>query len=94
MAALPIIEHFDVFKYCCLGRLVCGIILQIDQCGFSGMEEALGYGIVPTVALPTHTGLYRILGQELSIAVGAILTPTIGMHDEPRGGLPLIERHR
>ena len=58
------------------------------------MAEALRHGIVPTVTLATHTGLYFMLRQELPRAVGAILTPTVGMHDEARRRLPLTERHR
>ena len=35
-----------------------------------------------------------MLSQELPIAVGSLLAATIGMHDQPRSGLPLTERHR
>src|SRR5499427_10076474 len=58
------------------------------------MKEALRHRVVPTVALPAHTRLYPMLSQELPIAVGAILTATVRMHDEPRCGLPLDECHR
>jgi hypothetical protein len=57
------------------------------------MEEALGHGVVPTVTLAAHTGLYPVLAQELLIAVHPIWTPTVRMHDKARGWLPLIERH-
>src|SRR4029453_164679 len=93
MTALAIIEHLNIFKDRCLSGLMCVIILQIDQCGFSGMEETLGHSIIPTVALPTHTGLHPVLSKELPIAVGAILAATVRMHDEARGGLPLADRH-
>ena len=41
-----------------------------------------------------HRRLYRMLVQELSIALSAILTATVRRHDESRCGLPLIECHR
>src|SRR5207245_845887 len=69
-------------------------ILQIGQGGFEGMQEALCHGVVPTVALATHTRLHPMLPQELSIALSPILTATVRMHDEPRSGLALTGRHR
>src|ERR1051326_4372369 len=94
MTALAIIEYLNIFKYRGLGGLVCVIVLQIDQCGFSGMEEALGHSIIPTVALPTHTGLHSMLCQELPVAVGAIRTASVCMHNETRCRLPLTDGHR
>jgi hypothetical protein len=48
------------------------------------MEEALGHGVVPTVALAAHTGLYAVLAQELPVAIGLILAATVRLHDQPR----------
>jgi hypothetical protein len=48
------------------------------------MEEALSYSVVPTITLVAHTGLYGMLGQELSVTVGSILAATIRMHHQPR----------
>ena len=58
------------------------------------MEEALCHRVIPTVALAAHTRLHPVLGQEVPIAVGAILTAALGMHDQSRGGLPLTDGHR
>src|SRR4030095_16472755 len=57
------------------------------------MKEALRHRVIPTVALTAHTRLHPVLGQELLIAVRAILTTMVRMHNEPRGGLPLVDRH-
>ena len=61
MAPLPVIEYLDILKHRRLGIRVRLKILQIDSCSFSGMEEALRYRVVPTVALAAHTGLYAVL---------------------------------
>ena len=94
MTPLAVIEHFDIFKHCGLSLLVGVIVLQINQFGLSGVKEALCHRVVPTIALTAHTGLYRLLGQELPIAVGPLLAATIRLHDQPGRGLPLAERHR
>jgi hypothetical protein len=93
MTALAVIEHLNIRKDRCLDCLVCVIVLRIDQCSLSGVKEALRYGVIPTVALPTHTRLYPMLAQELPRAVRALLTATVGMHDQARGGLASAKRH-
>jgi hypothetical protein len=40
-----------------------------------------------------HTGLDPVLDQALPVTVRPILTPTVRMHEESRGRLPLRERH-
>ena len=93
MTALAVIEHFDVFKHCRLGLFVCLKVLQRDSFGLSCVQEALGHRVVPTVALPAHTGLHTMLAPALPVAVRTILPPTVRMHHESRGGLPLIDGH-
>src|SRR5262249_40950962 len=94
MAALTVIQYFDLFTHCRLGLLMRVKVLQIEQFRLSGVQEALRHGILPTVALAAHTRLYPVRPQELSIALHAILTATVAMHDEPRSRLTLTERHR
>jgi hypothetical protein len=94
MTALAVIEPVDVVKHHWLGLVVRRQILPLDQVGFEGVQAALGHGVVPTVALPAHTGLQPVRGEELPIALGAILTATLGMHQEAGGGRPLTDRHR
>ena len=57
MAALTVLEHFHIFTDRCLGGLVCVILLQKDQGGFSSREEALRHRVVPTMPLAAHPGL-------------------------------------
>ena len=45
------------------------------------------------MALAAHPGLYPMLGQEWSIAVGPLLAATVRMHEQPRRGLALAECH-
>jgi hypothetical protein len=59
--------------------------------GLSGVKHTLRHGVLPTVVLPTHPELHAVPGQELPIAVGAILTATVRMHDAPRRGLALTD---
>ena len=66
----------------------------IHACGLSGGQAACCAGGVPPGALAAHPGRHPVLTQELPGAVGALLTPTLGRHEEARGGLPLPARHR
>ena len=94
MTALAIIEDLNIFKYRGLSGFVCVRVLQRDQFGFSGMEEALGHCIIPTVALPTPTGLLPMWCQELPRAVGTLLAAPVCRHNETRCRLPLTDCHR
>src|SRR4029450_12009098 len=58
------------------------------------MAEALGHGVVPTVALAAHTGLAPVRAQALPGAGRPSLTPTGRMHAASRPWLPVIERQR
>ena len=89
MTALAVLADVDVCTHGGLGVPTCAQVLQIDACGREGMPEALCHGVIPTVARAPHPGLQPVPRQELPIAVGALRTATIGMHDEPRRGLAL-----
>src|SRR4029453_7185375 len=93
MTALAVVEHFDILKHRCLGLFMRIPGLQIEQFGLESVKETLYYGIIPTVTFTAHTRLYAVLGQEVPIALSTILTATIGMHDQPRCGLALTNRH-
>jgi hypothetical protein len=94
MAPLTIIEHFNIFKDCRLGLLVCIKVLQRDACGLYGVEEALCHRVGPTVALAAHARLEPVPGEELPGAVGAILTAPVGRHKESHCRLTRAGRHR
>ena len=78
------VEHFNVFKHCPLCVVVSVAVLQRDQCGLEDVKEACCHDVVPTVTLPAHTSLHPVLGQEVPIALGAILAATVRMHNELR----------
>ena len=79
----------DGCTHCRLRRLVGVKVLQIHACGLSGGQAACWAGGVPPGALAAHPGRHPVLTQELPGAVGALLTPTLGRHEEARRGLPL-----
>ena len=87
MPSLPIIEHLDVFKDI-LPRLFTGRIApMVHQLALEGPEEAFDTGVVPAVALATHTGDEAVLVKYPLIARGGILTAAIRVVQEPvRGG--------
>ena len=93
MTALAMREHCDVCKHSRLCLCVCVNSLQRDPCGFEGRKEALCHGVVPTGALATPPRLHPMLRQELSSALSPIRTATVRLHDEPRSGLALTDRH-
>ena len=93
MAPLPVREPFDVGKHGHLGLLSRVKVLQIHAVGLSGRDEALCHGVIPPVALATPPGRSPGLAQELSIAVRALLTAPVALHDASRGGLALTNRH-
>ena len=73
MAALPIIEHLDVFKDI-LPRLFTGRITpMVHQLTLERSEETFDAGVVPAVALATHTGDEAVLVKYPLIARGGIL---------------------
>jgi hypothetical protein len=92
MTALASREHCNGCTHDRLCLCVGVQILQREQCGFEGMPEALGHGVVPTVARPAPPGLPPVPAQELPKALSALRTPTSRLHHEACCRLPLPDR--
>lgn len=83
MQALPVVEHFDVFKNAGPGLCARVIALKIDQLGLQGMEKALGHGIVVTVACAAHTLLNIEAGELAAKNITGILAALIAVENQP-----------
>jgi hypothetical protein len=60
----------------------------------SRVTDARRHGVGPTGAFTAHPRRSSMRGQALPIAVGPLLPPPIGRHEQPGGGLALAARHR
>jgi hypothetical protein len=66
MQSFPIVEDLQVLKQVVIGIHVILPLDMVDQLVFEQVEERLGHGVVPTVALVTH-----ILHQAVSLKQGS-----------------------
>ena len=94
MAALTVRKHCDIFQHCRLGLLVRLKGLQSAHRRFAGGEETLGHRVVPTGALPTHTGPHPMLGEAWPRARRALRAATVGMQEEACCRPTLAHRQR
>ena len=77
MAALPIIEHFEVFKDLLRGLFPCVVLTMMNELPFQGTKEALDAGVVSAIPCATHAGNKTILVKDTLVARGGILTPPV-----------------
>ena len=91
MASHAVVEHFDVLE-----KLARGLNARTKQClvnelHFQSGEEALGYGVIPTISLVTHaaTGV-----EQLLVIVRRILTATVGVVHQASTGLTRVRAIR
>ncbi len=88
MQSFTVIEDLQVFKQVVITIEVILPSGMVDQFGFEQMEEGLGNGIVPTVALATHALHQAVSLEQGSEGLGRILDPPVGMDDQSLGGPP------
>src|SRR6476659_8495600 len=93
MAALPIIEHFQIFEDRCLGLLPILKPSVMDQFGFECGKEAFYYCIVPTITEATHGAANPQDRQTLLIGYRCILTAPVRMMEQFRCDWTVVERH-
>ncbi len=79
MAPLPIVEDLDVREDFTPSVLVCDEVDVANELGLECREEALGYGVVPTIAFATHARNEAVLGKHGAVFGTRILTSTIGV---------------
>ena len=94
MAALPIIEHLDVFEDV-LGRLFAGRVApMVHQLALEGPEKTFDTGVVPAITFATHAGNEAVPIEYPLIAHRRILTAAVRVVQEPRRGSPVRQGHR
>jgi hypothetical protein len=79
MSPLAIIIHLDVFKDSSFRFIPCPKLVPMNQFNLERVEETLRHGIIPAVALFTHTAGNLILGQQRLKVVTGILAAPVGM---------------
>jgi hypothetical protein len=79
MESLSVVEDFDIVEDGFSGGFTGGIVFMIHAFGFQGVEKALGDGVVLAVFFTTHALLDALLFKQFSMAVGGVLTASVGM---------------
>jgi hypothetical protein len=90
---LTVVEHLDVLDGVGLHRLVGGEAFPEDPLVLEAIEPALGWGVVPTVALAAHRAEHAILGQLPLKGMAGVLATAIGMMDQAWGWFTAKARH-
>ena len=68
-----VVEAFDVFGDVGLGLPPRAVDAAIDELFLEGREEALGNGVVETIALMAHGRAHAVLPQRLAIVATRVL---------------------
>jgi hypothetical protein len=63
---------------------VIGVVTLPDALHLQIQEEALHYGVIPTVSLATHAGAQTVTGQQGAIGFAGILAATVRVNDKFR----------
>jgi hypothetical protein len=80
MGTSPIVERFDEVEYAQASLFSGFIFFMVHKLSLEGPKEALGYSVVPAIALPAHALLAPKCFQFLPEIVASILTPSIRMN--------------
>ena len=79
MFTLPVVEHFDGLEDR-LSGLVPGLeTVGMDQLRLEGMEETLGRGMVPAIALAAHAAEIPLVLQECLETAGGVRAAAVAM---------------
>jgi hypothetical protein len=82
MAANSIVEALDVLEDRSSRLLPRPEGRSVDQLHLQRREEALGYRVVPAVALATHAARHTVNLQKVSIRRRSVLAASVGMVDQ------------
>ena len=81
VAPLWVVEHLDVIEDISLGGIARRIDLATDALlSLEQLEEALGLGVVVTIAASAHAGDQVVVAQEVLPVMSSELTALIRMH--------------
>jgi hypothetical protein len=94
MAALTIIKYFNVVKNVSPSFSACSIFETIYPFRLQGVEEALHWSIVPTVALTAHTANKVVSLEFVLIVFTGILAASVRVMDDPIGLWIIADSHR
>lgn len=80
----PVVVHLDVFKYRPPHGSTPGEALAVDHLHLERVEEALGAGVIITVALAAHAANKAVLGQNGQVAPEQYWLPRSECMTRPR----------
>jgi hypothetical protein len=87
-----VIKNVNIFVDRDSGLVV--VFKVVAELQFNSGKEALGYGVVPTVALSTHALDEATFGERFSKSVARVLRATVRVEDTARCRLTIANRHR
>jgi hypothetical protein len=77
--ALAIVENLDVLEDGGPQLEAGSPATLVDELGLDSCEEALGYGVVPTVALAAHADVDTQVGEGTSVLLTRVLATAVGV---------------
>lgn len=81
MAALGVVEHFDVVEH--IGPSLCTVDINLTSDSFTleQLKEAFSNGVIVTIPAPAHARLKTMRSQEIKPIMIAELTTLIAVND-------------
>jgi len=81
MTSPVVIEHLDIIKNTCPGRVPAAVNLSLYSLPLQQLEEALSNSIVVAVTAPTHTPLQVMRLQKRVSVVAGVLAALVGVNN-------------
>lgn len=91
--AARVVEAFDVFEGGSVDGGWIGQSRPADALQFQGAPEGLHRGIVVAVGAAAHRGDQAVPREHIPKRLAGILDATIGVHDQARLRMPMINGH-
>ena len=91
--ALPVVVQLNVLEHLPSHGFSGRESLAVNGLDLETVKEALGAGIVVTVALSTHAAPEVVPGQQRLVQGRTILATTVAMRDDALGHLAAPQRH-
>lgn len=94
MAAAPVVEHGDVLEQITRGFVASRIAHAMNLLVLKAVEEALGRGVVPAVALARHRSAHAVGSQAGLVSMTSALASAVRVKQHPGFGPTAEPRHR
>jgi hypothetical protein len=91
---LGVVEHLDVIEDVGSGSIAGRVDLATDSLSLEKLEEALGDGVVVTVAAPTHAAHEVVIAQEVLPGVSSELAALVRVDGDNALGLSAPQGHQ